>query len=84
MTLQAEISLYPLGEPLLLPVIEDFVQRSREHGLNPQIGAMSTVVVGESEIVFSAISKAFASAAREHRCVLVVKYSNACPAPQEI
>ena len=79
MTVQAEISLYPLAESDLLPAIEDFLRVLEEQGLNPQRGAMSTIVVGDNATVFSAIAKAFEQAAADRRCVLIAKYSNACP-----
>jgi uncharacterized protein YqgV (UPF0045/DUF77 family) len=83
MTVQAEISLYPLAESDLLPVIEDFLGALTEQGLNPQTGAMSTIVAGDSATVFSTIAEAFEQVAADHRCVLIVKYSNACPPAKE-
>jgi uncharacterized protein YqgV (UPF0045/DUF77 family) len=79
MTVQAEISLYPLAESDLLAPIEDFLRILKEQALNPQMGTMSTIVVGDSAVLFSAIAKAFEQVAADHRCVLIVKYSNACP-----
>jgi uncharacterized protein YqgV (UPF0045/DUF77 family) len=76
---QAEISLYPLGEPDLLPPIEEFLNVLKEEGLEPRTGSMSSIVVGESGALFPAIAKAFERIAVHHRCVLVLKYSNACP-----
>lgn len=78
MTVQAEISVYPFGEADLSPAIEDFVGVLREQGLDPKMGSMSTIVAGESQVVFSAIEKAFALVAAAHRCAVIVKYSNAC------
>ena len=82
MKVQAEISLYPLGEPDLLPPIEEFLQVLKEEGLEPRMGTMSTIVAGESGAVFQAIAKAFERVAAGRRCVLMVKYSNACPPPE--
>lgn len=79
MTVQAEISLYLLAESDLLPAIEDFLGALTDQGLSPETGAMSTIVVGDSATVFSAIAKAFEQVAADHRCVLFVKYSNTCP-----
>lgn len=78
MRVQAEISVYPFGEADLSPAIEDFVGVLREEGLDPQMGAMSTVVAGDSRIVFSAIAKAFERVAAAHQCAVIAKYSNAC------
>ena len=79
MTAQAEISLYPLGQTDLSPAIEGFLTVLKEEGLRPRPGAMSTTVVGDNATVFSAIAKAFEQVATDYRCVLIVKYSNACP-----
>ncbi len=79
MKVQAEISLYPLGEQDLLPSIEEFLDVLREEGLQPHVGTMSSTVAAESGELFEAIAKAFERVAAHHRCVLVVKYSNACP-----
>ncbi len=79
MKVQAEISLYPLGEEDLLPSIEEFLEVVREEGLEPRMGTMSTTLDGESSVLFQAIARAFEKVAAHHRCVLIVKYSNACP-----
>ena len=79
MNIQAEISLYPLGEQDPLRAIDEFARVLAAEGLKPQIGTMSTLVVGKSEAVFAAVAKAFERASAERRCVLVAKYSNASP-----
>jgi uncharacterized protein YqgV (UPF0045/DUF77 family) len=81
MRVQAEISLYPLRERDLLPSIEEFVSVLREQGLDLQMGAMSTLAVGESSVLFRAIEEAFERVAAHGACVLIGKYSNACPPP---
>ena len=81
MKVQAEISLYPLGEREVLRSIEEFLEVVREEGLDPRMGTMSTTIVGESDVLFQAIARAFERVAAHHRCVLIVKYSNACPPP---
>jgi len=78
---QAEISLYPLGEKDVLRSVEEFLGILREEGLQPHVGTMSSTVAAESGELFEAIAKAFERVAAHHRCVLVVKYSNACPPP---
>jgi len=40
---------------------------------------MSTTVTGESRDVFEALEAAFEQVAHRWDCVLVAKYSNACP-----
>lgn len=47
MTVQAELSLYPLRSPDLSGIIEAFIDGLRTHTLEVRPGAMSTTVVGE-------------------------------------
>jgi len=79
MTVQAELSLYPLQTPDLGPGIYEFVEALRTAGLTPDIGALSTTVSGDANAVFQAIGSAFEQAAAQDRIVLVMKVSNACP-----
>ncbi len=45
--ISAHVSLYPLRQPRLTPVIEDALDLLQERGLGVEPGAMSTIVVGE-------------------------------------
>jgi hypothetical protein len=47
--------------------------------LQPEIGVMSTVVVGEAKDVFAALHEAFDRAAATGHVVMSVTISNACP-----
>ena len=78
----AQISLYPLREPSLGPAIRDTIRIFREHNLEIQIGAMSTLVWGEEAHVFSALQAAFHKVAERSDTVMVVTFSNACPLPE--
>ncbi len=80
MKIQAELSLYPLKEAHLAPYIDSLLNTIRRQGLTVSVGLMSTVIAGEREIVFQAISGGFACVADQCKVVLVVKVSNACPA----
>lgn len=79
MRIQAEISLYPLKKPSLSQYILDFLNAVRRPGVTVSAGSMSTVIAGEREVVFQAVSEGFAHVSDQCQVVLVVKYSNACP-----
>ena len=80
MIIQAELSLYPLGTDHLSLLIDEFVQGLSQPGINVKPGAMSTVISGELGDVFRVVSECFKKSSVSHELVLVVKYSNACPA----
>jgi len=77
--IQAEVSLYALRQADLSEPIEAFLGELRKRGLSVRLGAMSTAVTGESRDVFEALEAAFEQVARTWDCVLIAKYSNACP-----
>lgn len=77
--ISAQISLYPLRQEHLSPAIELVKNTLEAHGLHPNIGAMSTVVTGETETVFTALQEAFRGAAATGHVVMTVTFSNACP-----
>lgn len=76
MLVQAEVSLYPLGEKDLALLIDHFVRRLERDGLRIEPGPMSTLLVGESDLVFQALQEAYEEAGRQGRRVLVVKMMN--------
>ncbi|HVB15194.1 MAG TPA: YkoF family thiamine/hydroxymethylpyrimidine-binding protein [Stellaceae bacterium] len=73
--------MYPLGQDRLGPAIELVRTALVAHGLAPQVGPMSTVVVGEDAVIFAALGEAFAKAAELGQVVMTVTVSNACPIP---
>jgi uncharacterized protein YqgV (UPF0045/DUF77 family) len=77
----AQVSLYPLGQEDLSPVINEALNIFRHHGLDVRPGSMSTLISGDDATVFSALQEAFQRAAKESRVVMVVTFSNACPLP---
>lgn len=79
MTIQAEISLYPLRTAELAPALDAFLQRLEVHHVSVNPGPMSSRLTGEAEDVFTALSAAFVESARNGAVVLVAKVSNACP-----
>jgi uncharacterized protein YqgV (UPF0045/DUF77 family) len=84
MNVQAELSLYALGQADLLPSIYEFVRRLERPGLHLETGRMSSLLTGESSLVFAALGEAYAAVADgEHKHVLVVKMVNDPRPPRE-
>ncbi|NLD72231.1 MAG: hypothetical protein GX649_05885 [Chloroflexi bacterium] len=79
--ISAQISLYPLGQEDLGPAIEALVRVLDVHGLEYEVGSMSTVVWGDDEAVFAALREGFAAAATFGQAVMSATVSNACPLP---
>lgn len=79
MVISAQISVYPLRQDRLTPAI-DAVRRALEaRGLHPEIGPMSTLVIGEAKEVFDALQDALVQATTTGQVVMAVTLSNACP-----
>ena len=79
MMVSAQVSVYPLGQADLAPAIAAVWRAFEAHGLSYRCGAMSTVVEGDSAVVFAALGDAFNAAAQYGGTVMVVTVSNACP-----
>jgi uncharacterized protein YqgV (UPF0045/DUF77 family) len=79
MIASAQVSVYPLRQDHLGPAIEAVSASLATHGLTPEVGSMSTVVVGEDTAIFAALAEAFARAAELGEVVMTVTVSNACP-----
>lgn len=77
--ISAQVSLYPLRHEQFSPVIDEAIEEFRREGLEVQPGAMSTVISGSEESVFSALREVFGKASRDGEVVMVVTISNACP-----
>jgi uncharacterized protein YqgV (UPF0045/DUF77 family) len=82
MFLAAQVSIYPLRQPHFAPSINQALQIFREHGLEVNNGATSSVVSGEYEALFSALKEAFQRIAEGGQLVMIVSFSNACPVPR--
>ena len=81
MIASAQISIYPLRQERLSPAIDAVRCALSGRGLAPQVGPMSTVVVGEDALIFAALGEAFAKAAEAGEVVMTMTVSNACPIP---
>ncbi len=79
MTTSAQVSVYPLRQEHLGPAVKSVRSALEEHGLIPQVGPMSTIVTGESGVIFAALAEAFAKTATAGQVVMTITISNACP-----
>lgn len=79
MKVQAEISLYPLREDDLTKPIKQFIEVLESTKLKVRIGAMSSFVTGDNQVVFENLQKAFERIAQKYEVVMTAKISNACP-----
>lgn len=77
--ISAQLSLYPLRQDPLSPVVQAVADALMAAGLQPHVGPMSTVVTGEVATIFAALQEAFVRAAASGDGVMTVTLSNACP-----
>jgi uncharacterized protein YqgV (UPF0045/DUF77 family) len=82
MFVSAQISLYPLRDARLSPIINQALDTLKKHGLTVSPGAMSSLVSGDDEVLFAALKEAFQKSSSEGDVVMVVTLSNACPVSQ--
>jgi len=75
----AQVSVYPLRQEHIGPTIEAVRMAFEARGLKPEIGPMSTRVVGDDEMIFAALAEAFGEAASAGEVVMTITVSNACP-----
>jgi uncharacterized protein YqgV (UPF0045/DUF77 family) len=79
MFVSAQVSLYPLRQEHLGRGIQAFGDALTAAGLEPRVGPMSTVVTGETGVLFAALRDAFQAAATHGHVVMTMTVSNACP-----
>jgi len=79
MKVQAEISLYPLRQNELTKPIQQFIQALENNKLKVELGPMSTLITGDSQVLFRNLREAFEQLAEEYEIVMTAKISNACP-----
>ena len=79
MKIQAEVSLYPLRQNELTKPIRQFIELLENNKLKTELGPMSTLVSGDSQVVFESLQKAFERLAQGYEVVMTAKISNACP-----
>jgi uncharacterized protein YqgV (UPF0045/DUF77 family) len=77
--ISVEISYYPLVSAYGT-IVSQFLDRLRSHGeLTLQTGSMSTVIIGEYEIVFQVLRAEIRRFMEQYPSVFTVKISNSCP-----
>jgi uncharacterized protein YqgV (UPF0045/DUF77 family) len=74
----AEVSIYPLRQATLSPAIDAALDVFHSHKLEVHPGAMSTMISGEEEEVFTSLRETFRKAAAYGGMVMEVRVSNAC------
>jgi uncharacterized protein YqgV (UPF0045/DUF77 family) len=79
MTFSTQVSGHRQRQEHLSPAVDAVNAELNAHGLRPEIGAMSTQSVGETEAVFAALQDAFMRVAASGQVVMTVTVSNACP-----
>ena len=79
--ISAQVSLYPLRQESLAPVIGETLQILRESALEVEPDTMSSLLVGDETTVFEAVREAFHHAAEQSQVVMVVTFSKACLVP---
>jgi len=77
--LAAQVSIYPLRQLSLSPVIEQALSVFRIYGLEVTPGPMSSIVSGEDETLFTALKETFGQIAKDVEIVMTLTLSNACP-----
>ncbi len=79
MKVQAEVSLYPLRQEDLSVPIGRFVKVLENYKLYIKTGTMSSVIFGDSRVVFKGLQDAFEQLGKEYDVVMTAKISNTCP-----
>ncbi len=79
MIVSAQVAIYPLRQDRLTPAITAVSGALEAAGLRPEVGPMSTMVIGEAATVFRALEEAFVRAGTVGHIVMTVTVSNACP-----
>jgi uncharacterized protein YqgV (UPF0045/DUF77 family) len=77
----AQVSLYPLRQDRLSPVIDEAIKIFKNRGIEVELGPMSTLLTGDDQMIFEALTEAFRKGAEMGEIVMVVTLSNACPVP---
>ena len=79
MMVQAEVSLYPLGDDEFSDRINALIENINNAGLEIEVGRMSSVISGECTDVFRILGEVFDEDCERGASVMTIKVSNACP-----
>lgn len=80
--LSAQLSLYPLRQPHLTPLIQQALQALRAIDLQVIPGEMSTLILGSEAQLWRGLQDAFSTVSAQAEVVLIATVSNACPKPK--
>ena len=79
--LAAQMSLYWLRQKALSPAINEALSILSGYGLRVIPGAMSSMIIGPSSDLFTALQEVYTRAAERGDIVMILTLSNGCPAP---
>jgi uncharacterized protein YqgV (UPF0045/DUF77 family) len=79
--LAAQVSIYPLRQSSLSPIIQEAFEILEKHHLRVIPGTMSSVVIGRSPDLWAGLQEVYSHAAAQGDVVMIVTLSNACPEP---
>jgi uncharacterized protein YqgV (UPF0045/DUF77 family) len=79
MKVQTQVSIYPLKTKSLSEPIDEFCRILKDRGLKVETQTMGSFVVGQSDIIFDSVQRAFEQIAEKYNVVMDFKISNACP-----
>ena len=79
MKVQVQVSIYPLRTVSLSEPIDEFCRILKDRGLKVETQTMGSFVVGQSDIIFDSVQRAFEQTAEKYNIVMDFKISNACP-----
>lgn len=80
--LSAQLSIYPLRQQSLSLTINEALEVLKGFGLNIIPGSMSTLILGKSGDLWTALKRVFSAASEHGQVVMIVTLSNACPKPK--
>lgn len=83
MIVSVQFSIYPLRDMHLSPAIEKAAKILRDSNLPIDVGSMSSITYGNSEMVFKAFQEIYDALAADYHIVIMMTLSNACPVPMK-
>ncbi len=79
MIISAELTLYALGTDNFGLPVNEFIDGLKKFDIEVNPGSMSTIIIGTTDVIFSAIQSAFETVSQKNNVALIIKISNACP-----
>jgi uncharacterized protein YqgV (UPF0045/DUF77 family) len=77
-----QVSVYPLRQTSISDAISKALVAFRASSVDVHPGAMSTVIIGSEDAVFTALREGYCAAAAQGEMVMIATLSNACPVPE--